>query len=355
MRVCLFDPLKVKGGQEKFILDLSKSFLDYFEVFFIHENLKNKLIDEDNNHFNFFSVYSFFNLFSIFSVYRFLKKSNINVLVLNGERALFLGVILKILNPNFKTIYINHLIFKDSINNLNQFKKNLYIKIYFFLISRLDVFISINTSFNYSFKNIKVIYIDNSIKSFERSVLKISDRVNLNENDFVIGYIGRIDLQKGLDTLLKAASLCPKNFKFVLIGIGSQMDNLVELKNDLKLDNVFFLGYSNHPWDFSSNFDIIVYPSRYEGLSLSLLEGMSFGFPIVLSDIPSFKYCLPSNDLCSYFEVGNEVDLALKIQTLFYDFDLRNNIAKSSLEYFRRRFDYSLMLKKYIDIISRFK
>ena len=67
-----------------------------------------------------------------------------------------------------------------------------------------------------------------------------------------------------------------------------------------------------------------VFPSKMEGFGLPGLEAMSFGCPVIASDINVFKEIY--GDACLYFNPSSSKELSLKIQLL-----LRNNEIRTKL------------------------
>lgn len=103
--------------------------------------------------------------------------------------------------------------------------------------------------------------------------------------------IGRLEKQKGFDIAVKAAKHLKDNninFKWFIIGIGSQKEPLINniIENGLS-NNVYLLGERINPYPYIKNADIFVQSSRYEGKSIVLDEAMILGKPIVVTNYPT--------------------------------------------------------------------
>jgi len=102
-------------------------------------------------------------------------------------------------------------------------------------------------------------------------------------------FVGRLEFQKGLDTLLLALERLSKNgyqFEMRIIGHGNQLDNLKQFVIGHELEaHVTFLGEQSQKFikDELSNADFFILPSRYEGISNAALEALAFGLPIILT------------------------------------------------------------------------
>lgn len=98
---------------------------------------------------------------------------------------------------------------------------------------------------------------------------------------------------KGHDTALKAFSQAfgsEKNTLLVCAGDGSLRGEAEKFADRLGIaDRVRFLGNVSEPWPVLKAADIFLFPSRFEGLPLSLVEAGSVGIPVIASDIPEIR------------------------------------------------------------------
>lgn len=97
--------------------------------------------------------------------------------------------------------------------------------------------------------------------------------------------VGRLSQQKGQDRSIRALAACPsRSVRLRLVGDGPDAAQLAALAAELEVaDRVEFVG-SVDPRPHLRAADIVVLPSRWEGLSLVLLEAMATGKPIVAAD-----------------------------------------------------------------------
>ncbi|MDP6102871.1 MAG: glycosyltransferase, partial [Dehalococcoidia bacterium] len=118
--------------------------------------------------------------------------------------------------------------------------------------------------------------------------------VGLPPSSEIILYVGRMDPLKGVDILLKAVSLLPreKRLQCLVVGGNAQDDGQVagfrSLAESLGISGqVKFLGPVEHERMplFYSAADICVMPSRYESFGLVALESLACGTPVVASEV----------------------------------------------------------------------
>lgn len=153
---------------------------------------------------------------------------------------------------------------------------------------------------------------------------------------------------KDQQTLIRALSLLPENIKLLLAGDGVTRKNCEVLVASLKLEKrVFFLGLRMDIPSLLQNVDIIVLSSRYEGLSLSSIEGMASGKPFVASDVPGLSEIVGGFGVL--FQVGNEKELAENITKLLSDKEYYSSIV-ASCQSRAEEFDIQLMVDKHISL-----
>lgn len=142
------------------------------------------------------------------------------------------------------------------------------------------------------------------------------------EYDNYLLYLGRLEKEKGLITLVKAFSLITKKFPEIslkIAGTGSLTDELVNLISRMKISNVELLGFiqGSKLEAITKNAKAIVIPSEwYENYPFSCLEAMAYGKPVIASDIGGMPEQIKDGITGFLFEPFNEEQLALKIKTL---------------------------------------
>jgi glycosyltransferase involved in cell wall biosynthesis len=105
----------------------------------------------------------------------------------------------------------------------------------------------------------------------------------------LVGVVARLQPEKGIDTLLKAAarvsSSCPA-VRFLIVGDGPLREELLGLADRLGLrERVRFLGHRTDARALIGLLDVLVVPSLTEGAPLIVLEAMAAGVPLVASAV----------------------------------------------------------------------
>lgn len=182
-------------------------------------------------------------------------------------------------------------------------------------------------------------------------------KVTMTHKKNQIAYIGRISVeQKGIDLLLNAFAKLPKSNKWELViagsGIKSEETKLKKLIADLKLENrVLLIGRvaKKNKSQLLKSASIFVVPSREETFSLSALEAMTYGLPIVSFDIPGLKWIPKDSGLKS--RPFNASALKNALHTLITEKKLRNEIAQHNTK-FSKQFSWKKISKQYYQAIE---
>lgn len=105
----------------------------------------------------------------------------------------------------------------------------------------------------------------------------------------LIGCFGRLSFEKGQDILLRAFARILQNFpqcQLIVLGDGPSRSELEKIARELKIEEkIHFKAHDNQILDYYHAIDLLVLPSRSEGLPNVLLEAMSFSVPVISSDV----------------------------------------------------------------------
>lgn len=178
--------------------------------------------------------------------------------------------------------------------------------------------------------------------SFLRPREEIRQAWGLKEEDIVIGAPGRLTYQKGQDWLIDALALidnCGKHVCVVFCGTGPEEAQLrIQAERKLKRISCRWLGYVPELRRCYRAFDLVVLPSRYEGLAYTLLEACGADVPIIVSNIPANLPRATLRDLIASVPVGNTPLLAQCIDSFLRDRQGWADAARNAGEAVRREF-----------------
>ncbi len=141
----------------------------------------------------------------------------------------------------------------------------------------------------FGIKKSKVTIIPNGVESiyFENSPILMQKKIFESK---ILTFIGRLDVfNKGLDILIKAMAEVPLISLYLIGPFFTKNDEKIIkcLINNLNLkEKIFIMGemYGSEKIEFLKRSFFFIYTSRFEGLPLSVLEALSFGIPVIVSD-----------------------------------------------------------------------
>ena len=169
---------------------------------------------------------------------------------------------------------------------------------------------------------------------------------------FMVLSTGRLARQKGLEHLIRAAALLRSELpalRVVLAGDGPLRGELGRLVSDLGLDDVVqILGFRADIGELLTASDLVVLPSLWEGLSISLLEAMAAEKPVVTTSIASNREVTNDGEAALLVPPKHPASLAAAIRTLAVDETRRVQLARRGKEVQRERYTMQRMIDAYM-------
>jgi len=166
--------------------------------------------------------------------------------------------------------------------------------------------------------------------------------INLNDytqakhdkkDTITVGTVGNLIEQKNHTTILDVAEqLQESSIQFEIAGDGKLREQLESERSQRELSNVTFHGFVDDIPGFLSELDIYFQPSHYEGLCITVLEGMAAGLPIVGSDVGGISRTVEDGKSGYLFDSTNTEQFASAIRKLSQDSQLRAQFGKFGRE-----------------------
>jgi len=146
------------------------------------------------------------------------------------------------------------------------------------------------------------------------------ERHGIKSSECVVGVIGRIDFrQKGQDFALEGIRRYRNRlecFRFLFVGEGPDEKRLEALIRSANLaQTVQVLPWCDNPWKIYAGLDILLIPSRFEGVPLVMLEAMSRKLPIVASNADGMADLLPQQWLFRFGDHQALVDRLVRVSS----------------------------------------
>ncbi len=218
------------------------------------------------------------------------------------------------------------------------------ISFYFYFFGLISIFRSktvISLSLDYFNKIYFHKYFKNKINEIPPYIkeIKYLSKTKTENNILTLGYLGRISNEKGLEYLISASNILnKKNIDHNLIIAGDTSDlRFKKYINHLKKisnQNTNFVGNLSEKEkdEFYKKIDIFILPSinSFEAFGIVQLEAMSYGIPVIASDINGVKSIVQKTKNGYLFKNKNSKDLANKI-VLCIEKKFENDLIKKNV------------------------
>jgi glycosyltransferase involved in cell wall biosynthesis len=138
----------------------------------------------------------------------------------------------------------------------------------------------------------KVLHCGIDFKEFSLKIDRVAIRLQLgiDSDAFVVGHVGRFVDQKNhrfIIEVFEQLKNIKKNAHLLLVGIGPLLEDIKEVVKEKGLqDSVTFAGIRKDvPQLMKGGMDIFIFPSKFEGLGLVLVEAQEAMLPCIISNV----------------------------------------------------------------------
>ena len=204
-------------------------------------------------------------------------------------------------------------------------------------------------------KQISVIY--NAVKPFDKNI-DVIDALNKEkqQGNVVIGNIGRLAPQKGMEYFIESAKLVLKkhlNARFFIVGDGPLKEKLQIMIKQKHLEKfVYLFGYRSDIQNVMSQCDFIVLSSLWEGLPLTPIEAFSVSKTVVATSVDGTSEIVKNDKNGLLVEPKNIEQLAGSICYLIENIDFRKKLEFCAKSTFDDCFSFDRLKENYFYFYS---
>lgn len=294
----------------------------------------------------------FYNLVrGTFQSYNFFRRHKIDVIHVHRP---IMSIIPKILNLNFIS----------TVHNMNLGKVFWNFKPTFQIAISEGTYEEVMSKFHFKIKEISII--NNGLSNrFAQLVTpekknEIKETLGITPKDTIIGFVGRITYEKGVDVLLKAVQILKGqskiSFKIVLLGGFENSKNYIEgmIRETDTLNDVLIFDFQD-PKPFYDIYDIFVLPSRSEGFPLTVIEAMLSGCCVVRTDTGGASEQITNQESGFIFRNENYSELSDILLRLLNNPENRKKIALCGREIALEKFTSERMAAKTLEVYENVK
>lgn len=267
---------------------------------------------------------------------RLYRKYNPDIIHLHSSKAGTLG---RMVFPSHKIVYTVHGF--DSVRLA--FRKFLPVERFLQRFCKAIVGVS-----RYDERNLVSEGINNNVLTVYNGIAR-PDVSRMSDIDVFYGgkkvvlAIARVAYPKRADLFVDVARMLPQ-YNFVWIGNQHEVTEYGVLP-----DNCHFVGNIPNAGAYCSMADMLMLPSNYEGLPMVILEAMSFGKPVVASDVGGVSEIVRNG--VNGFTLDNNAELfAEKIRQILEDEALYNEFCHNSHRIFQEELTVEKMVQGYLKV-----
>ena len=179
-----------------------------------------------------------------------------------------------------------------------------------------------------------------------------------DQQPFVIGVVKRLHLVAGIDILLSAFACLVKrlyssNLELVIVGAGPEEANLRELSVDLGIqDLITWEGWCGPEKvaEIYKRLNLVVFPSRVEGLGVSALEAMASGVPVLAARQGGLIELIGEDEQRGLFIELDPEKLAEQLLTSITNYRYLKDKAGNARSYIEQNYDISVNVVQLVDL-----
>ncbi len=282
---------------------------------------------------------------SFLDIYRIAKKNGIDILHLHLTKSNIVGTIASLLGGWKVVVHMHSFLKKTHRYGGGRFLDILFLRLF---KNRVSKFIAISNCVKNELIDIahippgkiKVIYYGMPIKDFKKANRsKSRAAIGVKKDWIVLGYLGRLDEEKGCQYLIEAVkslSNLTHPILLLIIGDGKLHRTLLEMAHNLgKNRSAAFLGFQKDIVSICPAIDIAIIPSIREPLGKVALEFMAMRIPIIASDTGGLRELIKSGKNGLLVKGGSIEELSNAIDRLITDVRLREKLASNGYRFIK--------------------
>jgi len=175
-------------------------------------------------------------------------------------------------------------------------------------------------------------------------------------NSITILSVGRFVEAKDYFTALQAIKILirkGKSIKYIIVGQGHLEKELRFFINKNQLNTTVEL-VINPPnvEKFYSESDIYLSTSIFEGMSNSIMEAMSYGLPVVATDVGDNKILIHDKETGFLVKPKEVIEIAERLELLINNSDLRKKMSNNGYQFIKSNFSIEKFRENYINLFE---
>lgn len=298
------------------------------------------------------------DLKAIFSIYKLIKQNNISKIVGHSPKGGMVAMIAGFLAGVSSRVYFRHGIFFETtagikrilLKNIDRLSGTLATNVV--CVSHAVQDISEREKLNSPQKNIILgLGTCNGIdvkgrfnpENYANESEKLRDKLGINANDFVVGFVGRLVKDKGINELVEAWRIFSsryKNVKLLLVGPLEVRDPISE-KTKLTIENtpsIICTGNVSETPLYYTAMDVFILPTYREGFPTVALEASSMKIPVLITNATGCAEAVIDTKT-GFFITTETEDIIEKLELLMNNSQLRISMGENGYKFVGENFE----------------
>ena len=171
----------------------------------------------------------------------------------------------------------------------------------------------------------------------------------INNERFTIINLARVDAQKNPEAFVEMAKVIVEenpNIQFIWAGHGELLEKMRAKVTAYQLQNhIQFIGHLEAKDSLLCQADLYFSTSHYEGLPFAVIEAMSYGVPLLLSDNIGHVDLIDNEENGLLFHLNDVNTVRTFINTMYHHPEKRRAMSRNGYQKFKSNFSQEVMLK----------
>lgn len=177
----------------------------------------------------------------------------------------------------------------------------------------------------------------------------------MEERDPVVGFVGRLDVEKGIDVLADVAVRLAPDVEFVFVGDGEYSEDLErQLETEIASGNVEVAGWVDHEDvpAYLNRLQLLVMPSQpTEGLPTTIAEAFACGTPVFASPVSGIPDLVVEGETGFLLERRDAGWIAERIERILASDDL-DAMSDRCVEIAEERYSFDAAVTRYETVLA---
>jgi len=203
----------------------------------------------------------------------------------------------------------------------------------------------------------ETIYMGTEVGEIEKKDEKLLKKYEINESDFIVGIVGRIEEAKGQFLLIEAVNkLRDLNIKALIVGHTMDESYLKNLKNRVKElsleDKIIFTGFTKEVSKHFALMDVAILATTCETFGLVVIEAMANGVLVIATNRCGPTEVIQEGVDGLFFDRTAE-DLAKKIKSIYDDKEFKERLSLNAYKKVKEKFNNKLQFDKLYSFLEK--